>query len=62
MLLFHVLYAQYYCRQMLDEECFVEHLNQVLEAPDDLLPELRLWNEVARDKAAYLLEIRDELF
>ncbi|MEZ4655808.1 MAG: TRAP transporter TatT component family protein [Candidatus Eisenbacteria bacterium] len=62
MLLFQVLYAQFYCRQVLDEECFDSTLNEVLAAPDDLFPDFRLWNEVAKDKARYLLEIRDELF
>jgi hypothetical protein len=62
MLLFHVLYAQFYCRQVLDETCFDTTLNEVLAAPDGLYPDFRLWNEVAKDKAHYLLEIRDELF
>lgn len=62
MLLFHVLYAQFYCRQVLDENCFDSTLNEVLAAPDGLFPDFRLWNEVAKDKALYLLEIRDELF
>jgi hypothetical protein len=62
MLLFQVLYAQFYCRQILDEECFDSILSEVLAAPDDALPEYRLWNEVAKDKARYLLEMRDELF
>jgi len=62
MLLFHVLYAQFYCRQVLDETCFDSTLNEVLAAPDGLYPDFRLWNQVAKDKAHYLLEIRDELF
>jgi hypothetical protein len=62
MLLFHVLYAQFYCRQVLDEDCFDATLNEVLAAPEGLFPDFRLWNEVAKDKARYLLEIRDELF
>jgi hypothetical protein len=62
MLLFHVLYAQFYCRQILDENCFDSTLEEVLAAPEELNPSYRLWNEVAKDKAHYLLEIRDELF
>jgi len=62
MLYFHVLYAEYYCRRMFDEDCFVERLTRVLEASDTLLPEYQLWNEVAKDKAAFLLEMQDELF
>lgn len=62
MLIFQVLYAQFYCRQMLDEECFTETLLGVIDAPIDLLPEYQLWNEVARRKAVNLLEMKDELF
>ncbi len=62
MLYFKVLYAEFYCRRIFDEDCYVETLNEVLEAPDDLFPEYQLWNEVAKDKAAYLLETMDEYF
>ncbi|MEZ4650436.1 MAG: TRAP transporter TatT component family protein [Candidatus Eisenbacteria bacterium] len=62
MLYFKVLYAEFYCKRVFDEECFVETLQEVIAAPDDLLPELQLWNEVAKDKAAYLLETRDDYF
>ena len=62
MLYFKVLYAEFYCRRIFDEDCFVETLEEVITAPDDLLPELQLWNEVAKDKAAYLLETRDDYF
>ncbi len=62
MLLFQVYYARYYCRSVLDEQCFDQTLRGVLDAPEDLLPEYRLFNEVARLKAAHLLEIKDELF
>jgi len=62
MLYFQVAYARYYCRQMLDEECFDTTLEEVLNAPPDLLPEYRLFNEVAKEKARHLQEIRDELF
>ena len=62
MLIFQVLYAQFYCRQMLDEDCFDETLQGVIDAPPDLLPDYQLWNEVAKWKAADLLEMKDELF
>lgn len=62
MLLFHVVYARYYCRQVLDEDGFDQTLREVLEAPADLYPEYRLLNEAARAKARHLMEIRDELF
>ena len=53
---------EYYCRRVFDEDCFVERLTRVLEASDTLLPEYQLWNEVAKDKATFLLEMQDELF
>jgi len=61
-LLFRVLYARYYCRQTLDEACFDETLRAVLEAPENLSPENRLLNEVARRKALSLQARRDEFF
>ncbi len=62
MLLFPVLYAQYYCRSVLDRDGFVTSLQGALDAPSDLLPEYRLFNEVAKAKAARLLERTDEYF
>lgn len=62
MLLYHVFFAQYYCRQTLDEEAFTKSLESVRSAPDDLLPEYQLFNLVAKRKAALLLEKTDELF
>jgi hypothetical protein len=62
MLIFKVMYAKYYCRQTLDEACFDQNLKDVLDAPEDLFPEFRLWNEIARDKARFLMDRRDELF
>jgi hypothetical protein len=62
MLIFKVMYAKYYCRQTLDEACFDQNLKEVLDAPADLFPEFRLWNEIAREKARFLMDRRDELF
>jgi hypothetical protein len=62
MLLYKVLYARYYCRQMLDEACFSQSLEEVLNAPPDLFPEYRLLNELARVKAKALLESKNDLF
>ncbi len=55
-------YAQYYARQVQDRELFVRQLKMVLDAPDDLLPEMRLANQVAKRKAARLLARVDEWF
>jgi hypothetical protein len=62
LLIFQTLYAQYYCRAVLDQEEFVRSLDEVLKAPVDIEPEYRLLNEVARRKAARLMEQKDDLF
>jgi hypothetical protein len=62
MLLYQVFYAEFYCRQMLDEECFTQALDAVEQAPEGLLPEAQLLNEIARQRARRLLEQREELF
>ncbi len=61
MLLYQVFYAEFYCRQTLDEQCFVGLLDEVLAAPD-ALPEARLLNEIGRERARKLKERRAELF
>lgn len=48
MLLYLVFYAEFYCRQVLDEECFVRTLDEVAAAPDTLLPEQQLLNAIGR--------------
>jgi tetratricopeptide (TPR) repeat protein len=55
-------YAQYYARQTLDRSLFEEQLGLVLAAPEDLLPEMRLANTVAKRRAAELLVRVDEWF
>jgi len=60
-LLYLVFYAEFYCRQTLDEQCFVGLLDEVLAAPD-ALPEERLLNEIGRERARKLKERRTELF
>lgn len=53
-----VLQAQYLARQQLDHEDFDKRLKKVLNAPDDLYPELALLNQIAKRKAARLLQSR----
>ncbi len=62
LLLFQVLCARYYCRSVLDVGCFEANLKEVLDAPDDLFPEFRLLNRLAKEKAAWLMERRDDYF
>ncbi len=61
-LLSHYLYARFYCHRMLDDVQFEEKLEYVLEQSDDILPEYRLLNTIAKQKSAILLKEKDELF
>lgn len=61
-LVFHLLYARFYTVQIQDEELFAETLNGVINAPENLLPEKNLANEIARKKARTLLAKKDEFF
>lgn len=53
-----LLQAQYLARQQLDHEDFDRRLNRIVNAPDDLYPELALINQIAKRKAAHLLQTR----
>ena len=57
-----LLQAQYLARQMQDRKDFHERLTAIVEAPDDLMPELGLQNQIAKRKAALLLKKEDEWF
>ncbi len=57
-----VLYAKYYAVFAQDRDLFQSVLNEVVNAPKDLLPEQALSNQVAKEKAKKLLEKIDELF
>jgi hypothetical protein len=61
-LMTRVLYAQYYARQVLDQQLYESLLQQVLDAPVENYPDSRLMNEVARVKARTLLELSPEYF
>ena len=61
-LLTHYLYAKTYAVQMQDRELFERLLKTVLETPLDVLPERRLANRVAKNKAQKLLDVADDLF
>jgi hypothetical protein len=56
------LFAKTYAVQNQDRTLFEKLLNEILEAPDDLFPEERLANEVAKLKAKALLEAIEDLF
>jgi len=55
-------YAEYYARQTQDRALFESQLHAILDAPDNILPEQRLANAVAKRKAARLLSRVDEWF
>ena len=57
-----LLQAQYLARQQFDQEQFHRLLTGIIDAPDDLMPELGLQNQIAKRKAAALLEREAEWF
>lgn len=62
LLVVDVLQAEYLDRQRLDREAFHTHLTRVIEAPDNLAPDMALMNAVAKQQAAQLLESEDDWF
>lgn len=56
------LFAKTYCLQTLDRPLFEELLNDILEAPDDVLPEQALATAVMKRKAKRLLNMADDIF
>ena len=61
-LLTYIYYAQTYAVQVQDQELFEKCLTIVEEAPSDILPEARLPNAVAKNKARLLRAMIGELF
>ena len=57
-----LLQAQYLSRQKLDREDFHKRLTKIIEAPDDLYPELGLLNQIAKRKARMLLSKEEQWF
>jgi hypothetical protein len=57
-----VLYARTYAVLTQDRSLFHDLLTRVVEAPPDLLPEQRLANAVAQNRARQLLAHEEELF
>ncbi len=56
------LFARYYGAQTLNRELFEKVLGEVLAAPADILPEMRLANTLAKEKAGRLLSQADDIF
>ncbi|MCU0663549.1 MAG: TRAP transporter TatT component family protein [Myxococcota bacterium] len=61
-LLTKYLFAKHYTQQTMDRPLFEKLLREILEASADLLPEQRLSNQLAKEKATRLLAQADELF
>ena len=61
-LMAEVYYAQYYARQTLNRDLFVNTLKRVLETPAGIEPDLTLANTLAQRKAKKLLAQVDEFF
>lgn len=62
LLVVDVLQAEYLDRQRLDRDAFHTRLTRVIEAPDNLAPDMALMNAVAKQQAAQLLESEDDWF
>jgi hypothetical protein len=57
-----LLQAQYLARQQQNQKDFHDRLTGIINAPDDLMPELGLQNQIAKRKAALLLKKESEWF
>ena len=55
LLIVDLLQAEYLARQMFDQNDFHQRLNRIIEAPEDLSPDLMLLNQIAKRKATLLL-------
>lgn len=62
LLIADLLQAQYLARQKNDQPDFHNRLTAIINAPDDLMPELGLQNQIAKRKAALLLKKESEWF
>lgn len=61
-LLFYLSYAKYYAYQIQDRELYAQSLQTVIDAPDDLMPEIAFINAAAKRKAISLLKDIDRVF
>ena len=61
-LLAKVMYARYYLAAIRDREEYKRVLNEVLDAPDNILPKARLANIMAKRKARLYLDQMEEIF
>jgi hypothetical protein len=57
-----LLQAQYLSRQMFNQKDFHQRLTRIMDAPEDLYPELTLLNQIAKRKAKILLNMEEQWF
>ena len=62
LLIVDLLQAKYLARQQQDQQDFHDRLTAIINAPDDLMPEAALQNQIAKRKAALLLKKESEWF
>ncbi|UCD78357.1 MAG: TRAP transporter TatT component family protein [Desulfobacterales bacterium] len=61
-LMSRIYYADYYARKAFDKKLFISILQEVLDTPADIEPDLTLLNTVAHTRAQKLLNDVDEYF
>lgn len=62
LLIVDLLQAEFLDRQRLDQQAFHRRLTAIIDAPDDLYPEMALVNGIAKQQAAILLGHEDDWF
>lgn len=62
LLIIDVLQAEYLERQRLDQDAFHRLLTRVIDTPVGSFPEMALANQIARERARYLLKMEEEWF
>jgi hypothetical protein len=62
LLIVDLLQAEYLYRQQLNLAAFHDTLLYILEAPQELYPEMALVNAISKQRAEYLLELEDQWF
>ena len=62
LLIVDLLQAEFLDRQRLDQQAFHQRLTAIIDAPDDLYPEMALVNGIAKQRAATLLGYEGDWF
>ncbi|MCK5077346.1 MAG: hypothetical protein KAR38_13275, partial [Calditrichia bacterium] len=57
-----VFYARFYAVQVQDAELYENLLQEVLDADLEILPDFKLINKLAKQKAQLWIDKKDELF